>query len=97
MKINNVNKIYGKQVIEVEKNKKNIEGKKENATKPVDVNISNSARKLAQIITQKDDSIFSERVESIKKAISENRYEVSNKALGEKLISFIEEEKVRGN
>ena len=97
MKINNVNKIYGKQVMEVEKNKKNIEEKKGDTTKPVNVNISNSARKLAQIITQKEDSNFSERVESIKKAISENRYEVSNKLLGEKLINLIEEEKVSGN
>lgn len=92
MKINN----YKGQFID--KNVYNSRSKsKENAPiheeKEVNIEISNSARELVKRIKQADDTIFSEKVESIRRSIQSGVYQVSSKEIADKILEAVKVQK----
>ena len=62
---------------------------KKKDSKSVNIDISKSARKLADKIKSSEDGGFSQRVEEIRKAILSNSYSVSSDDIADKIIANI--------
>lgn len=65
--------------------------------KNINIEISDSAKSLAQKINQAEDSKYSEKVEEIRKAILEGSYKVSPDKIADKIMNVIKNQKESGN
>lgn len=92
MKINKIQNQYQniKQYQIKDNNKKNNEVKKERA---VDVEISTSAKELAQKINEAKTVNYSEKVEKIRAAILDGTYKVDSEKIAEKIIDKMNTQK----
>lgn len=89
MKINKANENYNNYI----KQAQNIEapkvGAKTSKEKNIDVQISESTKRLAQFVNLEKDNGISERVETIKKAIMQGSYKVDEKTIAKKIMDNI--------
>jgi negative regulator of flagellin synthesis FlgM len=83
---NIVNNIY-------KDNGKKAHTKDEKATKAVDIEISDSAKKLVSKINTASNIDYSEKVERIRKQILEGVYKVEPEKIAEKIISAMDKQK----
>lgn len=92
MKINkvNVNNLYPNTNKPKEDKPKNIDTK---VVKSANVEISSSAKRLANEIEGSKDANFSDRVEKIRQSILDGSYKVSSEAIADKILQVIEKQK----
>ncbi len=84
----NINKIERKELSKEEIKLAN-EAKKPSKEKNVNVQISDSTKRLAQFVNLSKDDGISERVETIKKAIMQGTYKVNDKTIAKKIMDNI--------
>ena len=92
MKINN----YKGQYIDKNVYKSRSKSKKNDPIheeKEVNIEISNSARELVKRIKQADDTIFSEKVERIRRSIQYGAYQVSSEEIADKILDAVKVQK----
>ena len=77
-----------------EKREQMTDTKKE---KNINIEISDSAKSLAQKVKQVDNPKYSERVEEIRKAILDGSYKVSPDKIADKIINAIKNQEESGN
>lgn len=65
--------------------------------KNINIEISDSAKSLAQKVSQAEDSKYSDKVEAIRKALLEGSYKVSPEKIADKMMSAIKNQKESGN
>ncbi|RBP70127.1 FlgM family anti-sigma-28 factor [Alkalibaculum bacchi] len=65
--------------------------------KNINIEISDSAKSLAQKINQAEGSKYGEKVEEIRKAILEGSYKVSPDKIADKIMNAIKNQKESGN
>lgn len=65
--------------------------------KNINIEISDSAKSLAQKINQTEGSKYGEKVEEIRKAILEGSYKVSPDKIADKIMNAIKNQKESGN
>lgn len=92
MKINNINvkNLYTNTNKPHENKPKSVESKIE---KPVNIQISDSAKELVKEIEGSKDVNFSEKVEKIRQSILDGNYKVSSEAIADKILQTIEIQK----
>ena len=92
MKINKVHTQYQniKQYQLNENNKDKVEITKE---KSIDIEISSSAKELAQKINETKSIEYSEKVEKIRASILDGSYKVDSEKIAEKILEKINEQK----
>jgi Anti-sigma-28 factor, FlgM. len=85
---NIVNNIY-------KDNERKTNEKDEKTTKSVDIEISDSAKKLTSRINTASNVDYSEKVEKIRKQILEGVYKVEPEKIADKIISSMDKQKER--
>ncbi|HOK62346.1 MAG TPA: flagellar biosynthesis anti-sigma factor FlgM [Soehngenia sp.] len=85
---NIVNNIY-------KDNERKTNEKDEKTTKAVDIEISDSAKKLTSRINTASNVDYSEKVEKIRKQILEGVYKVEPEKIADKIISSMDKQKER--
>jgi negative regulator of flagellin synthesis FlgM len=75
------------------KDKSNSKDKEIGSKDSVNIEISDSAKVLADKINQSGDTMYSEKVEQIRKAVLEGTYKVSAEDIADKIIQALEEQK----
>ena len=91
MKINKIqNQYQNMKQYKVKENIKNEDIKKE---KPVNIEISKSARELAEKINSTKETNYSGKVEKIRAAILDGTYKIDSKKIAEKIIKKIDSQK----
>lgn len=75
------------------KDKSNSKDKEISSKSSVNIEISDSAKVLADKINQSGDTMYSEKVEQIRKAVLNGTYKVSAEDIAEKIIQLLEEQK----
>lgn len=92
MKINNIHgKYLDTNVYKVRDEKEKIAAmRKENV---VNIEISSSAKKLAEKINQSEDKAFSDRIDKIRQSVLAGTYKVSSEDIADKILHMIEDQK----
>ena len=90
-----INKIHNNPVVHntLKENERKADPKATQATKNVDIKISNSAKELVNRINQAEDKGYSDKVEKIRSALLEGTYKVSPEKIADSILKTIEEEK----
>ena len=89
MKINNNNNNYNNYVNGSQKREGPKVERKSSLDKNIDVQISDSTKRLAQSVNLSKDEGISEKVETIKKAILAGTYKVDDKTIAKKIMDNI--------
>ncbi|OLS01537.1 flagellar biosynthesis anti-sigma factor FlgM [Tissierella creatinophila] len=89
MKINNNYNNYNKYIKASQQRDIPREETKTNKEKNINVQISNSTRKLVDSMKEVKEKGISERVENIRKAILKGKYEIDDKTIAKKIMDNI--------
>jgi negative regulator of flagellin synthesis FlgM len=93
MKINRIQNHLLNTNLYKNKDKSNSKDKEIGSKDSVNIEISDSAKVLADKINQSGDTMYSEKVEQIRKAVLEGTYKVSAEDIADKIIQALEEQK----
>lgn len=93
MKINRIQNQLLNTNLYKNKDKSNSKDKEIGSKDSVNIEISDSAKVLADKINQSGDTMYSEKVEQIRKAVLEGTYKVSAEDIADKIIQALEEQK----
>jgi negative regulator of flagellin synthesis FlgM len=93
MKINRIQNQLLNTNLYKSKDKSNSKDKEIGSKDSVNIEISDSAKVLADKINQSGDTMYSEKVEQIRKAVLEGTYKVSAEDIADKIIQALEEQK----
>lgn len=90
-----INKMHNNPIIHntLKENERKADSKATQATKNVDIKISNSAKELVNRINQAEDKGYSQKVEKIRSAILEGTYKVSPEKIAGSILKAIDDEK----
>lgn len=89
MKINKSHENYNNYIKMSQKREISKKEIKTSKDKNIDVQISESSKRLAQFVNLEKDEGISERVETIKKAIMQGTYKVDDKTIAKKIMDNI--------
>lgn len=90
-----INKMHNNPMVNntFKENERKADPKTTQATKGVDIKISNSAKELVNRINQVEDKGYSEKVEKIRAKVLDGTYKVSPEKIATSILKAIDDEK----